>query len=64
MPKVSEVMRMLKKMGCKCDKQGKNHEWWINPKNGKRFQIPRHKSKEINPDTLDDILREADLKKK
>lgn len=56
MPKVSEVMRMLKKQGCRFESQGKNHEWWVNTKTGQRFQIPRHKSKEIKADTLDDIF--------
>lgn len=62
MPKGSEVLRMLKKAGCKFEKQGTNHEWWINPKTGERFQIPRHKSQEIHPDTLHDILKSAGLK--
>lgn len=62
MAKGSELIRLLKKAGCKLDKQGTNHEWWINPATGARFQIPRHKSQEINPKTLQTILKSAGLK--
>ena len=62
MARGSEVVRMLKKAGCKFDGQGTNHEWWINPKTGERFQVPLHKSQEVNPDTLHDILKAAGIK--
>lgn len=62
MAKGSEVVRMLKKAGCKFDEQGTNHEWWINPKTGEKFQVPRHKSQEVNPKTLHSILKAAGIK--
>ena len=63
MPKGSEVVRMLKKAGCKLESQGTNHEWWINPKTGARFQVPRHKSQEVKKETLISIMKSAGIKK-
>lgn len=62
MAKGSEVVRMLKKAGCKFYEQGTNHERWINPKTGEKFQVPRHKSQEVNPNTLHSILKAAGIK--
>lgn len=61
MPKGSEVLRMLKKAGCKFLKHGTNHDWWINPKSGEKFQVPRHKSQEVHPDTLREIKKSAGI---
>ena len=62
MPTVSEVKRMLKKANCKFLKEGTNHEWWINLKTGEKFQIPRHKTKEMADKTLESIKKSAGLK--
>ena len=62
MPTGSEVVRMLKKAGCKFDKSGTNHDWWINPKTGERFQVPRHRSQQVAKGTLESILKSAGIK--
>ena len=62
MPTISEVVRMIKEAGCKLESQGTNHEWWVNPKTGERFQVQRHKSKEIKAKTLHSILKSAGIK--
>ncbi len=62
MPTGAELVRKLKKAGCKLESQGTNHEWWINPKTGERFQVPRHRSQDVNPKTLHSILKSAGIK--
>jgi len=62
MPTGSELRRMLKKAGCRKDSDGTNHEWWINPKTGQKFQVPRHKTQEVATGTLKQILKSAGLK--
>ena len=62
MPTGAEVVRMLKKAGCKFEKQGTNHEWWVNPKTGERFQVPRHWSQEVDTKTLHSIKKSAGIK--
>ena len=45
--KISEFIRQLKKQGVKFDSHGGNHDWYVNPQNGKRTQIPRHSNREF-----------------
>ena len=63
MPKVSEVVRKIKKQtNCYLLREGANHEIWFNPDTGKEFSIPRHYSRELKPRTESSILRDAGLK--
>lgn len=59
--KYNELIRFLKKNGCKFRDHGTNHDNWIS-KNGNVFQIPRHSGKEVPIKTLNSILKEAGLK--
>lgn len=62
-PTGAEVVRMIKEAGCKFASQGTYHEWWINPKTGERFQVPRHKTQEVKAKTLHSILKAAGIRK-
>ncbi len=62
MPKVSELIRKVKKAGCKFESQGTNHEWWYSPITDKKFQIPRHQSQEIDTRTYYSILKQAGIR--
>jgi len=41
--KRSELIRKLVDNGCYLKRHGKKHDIYINPKNGKKAPIPRHK---------------------
>ncbi|MCL2171618.1 MAG: type II toxin-antitoxin system HicA family toxin [Defluviitaleaceae bacterium] len=60
--KISEFVRGLKKQGIKFHSHGTRHDWYINPENGKMAQIPRHKTQELRPGTMGDILKSLGLK--
>ena len=61
--KVSEFKRnVLKKNGCRKDKDGANHEIWINPKNGKKAPVSRHQSEDLPTGTMNAILKQLGLK--
>ena len=60
--KTSEFIRQLKKRGIKFLKHGANHDWYINPENGKVTQIGRHGSKEIKTGMAERILKDLGLK--
>jgi predicted RNA binding protein YcfA (HicA-like mRNA interferase family) len=42
-----EMVRVLKKEGCKLVRHGRNHDIWENPKTGALTEIPRHSSQDI-----------------
>lgn len=60
--KTSEFLRKLKKQGIKFHSHGSRHDWYINPANGKKAQVPRHHSKELPIGTVNDILESLGLK--
>lgn len=60
--KVSELIRQVKKKGVKFESHGAKHDWYVNPKNGMRTQIPRHGAKEIKTGTAEKILKDLGLK--
>ncbi len=59
--KVSELVKELKRAGCFKTREGSNHEIWISPITGKKFQIPRHYSQELPIGTEKDIRKKAGL---
>lgn len=59
--KVSELKRLLKKAGCRIEREGTNHEIWYSPLTGKRFPVPRHDAKELPTGTEKSIKRDAGL---
>lgn len=58
----SELIKLLKKAGCKVYRQGERHEQWINPKTGKIFSVGRHHGEEVPKGTLMSIKKDAGLK--
>lgn len=60
--KVSEMIRYIKKNGCKLHRNGARHDIWINPATGGEAQIPRHSSKELKTGTANKILEDLGLK--
>ena len=58
--KTQELLKMLKKAGCKLERNGTRHDIWHSPITGKEFTVPRHK-KEIPIGTLKNILKDAGL---
>jgi len=59
--KTSEFVRQIKKQGVKFDSHGTNHDWYINPSNGQRTQVPRHPSKELKTKTVKMMLAQLGL---
>lgn len=59
--KVSELIKELKQAGCYKTREGNNHEIWMSPITGKKFQIPRHRSQEIPKGTEKNIRKQAGL---
>lgn len=59
--KVSELKKLLRASGCKLYREGRNHEIWFSPITGKKFQVPRHDSKEIATGTVNNIKRSAGI---
>lgn len=57
----SELERMLKKAGCRPEREGSNHTLWYSPITGNRFPVGRHKKEEIKKGTLKSILSAAGL---
>lgn len=53
--KYGELVKILKKNGCKLLRDGGNHEIWITP-NGRKIPVPRH-AKEIAKGTALSILK-------
>ena len=59
---ISEAKRKLKKMGCRFYDHGTRHDWWINPKNGKKTQLGRHDSQELKTGTWEKIKKQLGLR--
>ncbi len=60
--KVSEIVKMIKKIGRRKVREGSNHEIWYSPITGKKFPVPRHRSEELPSGTEDSIKKDAGLK--
>lgn len=56
-----ELKRQLKKIGCRPDREGSNHEIWYSPITDKRFPVGRHNTKEVPCGTLQSIKKDAGL---
>lgn len=57
----SELKKLLKKAGCRCEREGKGHEIWINPEIGVPFPVGRHNTEEVPTGTLKNIKKAAGL---
>lgn len=60
--KTSELVKLLKQIGCEAVEHGKEHDKWFSPITQKYFRVPRHKSKEIPTGTANSIMKDAGLK--
>ncbi len=59
--KVSELIRKLTTSGCYIYRRGGNHDIWYSPKTGKKFPVPRHKTEDLKPKTLESIKSKAGI---
>ena len=59
--KRSELLKLLKKHGCKFVEHGGNHDIFYSPVTGKCFPVWRH-AKDIAPGTAHAILKQAGIK--
>jgi predicted RNA binding protein YcfA (HicA-like mRNA interferase family) len=60
--KAGELVRIIKKRGCRLKRNGSEHEIWINPDTGGEAQVPRHYAKELKTGTVERILKDLGLK--
>lgn len=58
----SELAQKLKKAGCYIVRDGSRHDIWYSPITGKTFPVGRHKTQEVPPGTLKNILQDSGLK--
>jgi len=58
----SELTQKLKKAGCYIVRDGSRHDIWYSPITGKKFPVGRHKTQEVPPGTLKNILQDSGLK--
>jgi predicted RNA binding protein YcfA (HicA-like mRNA interferase family) len=63
--KYAELARKLSRLGCHYvrDAAG-SHEIWRNPAAGKQAPIPFHRSKDIGPALLSNILRQLGVERR
>ena len=53
-----ELRRKLERLGCRFQRQGRgSHEIWLNPANGRRTPIPRHRNRDLATGILYQIIR-------
>ncbi|MDR0833269.1 MAG: type II toxin-antitoxin system HicA family toxin [Candidatus Symbiothrix sp.] len=60
--KYSELERKLVKAGCYEVRAGGRHPIWFSPITGKTFPTGHHKSEEVRPGTLKDIIESSGIK--
>ena len=49
------LLKTLKRLGCVFVKHGKKHDQYVQPKTGKKDQVPRHS--DISEDTAKSIVK-------
>ena len=59
--KKSELVKLLKRNGCKFERNGGSHEIWYSNKKKKEFPVPRH-ARELKTGTVHSILKDAGIK--
>lgn len=60
--KYSELILLLGEHGCEFHHHGTRHDIWVNF-DGKQFPVPRHGAKEVATPTLNNILKQAGIKR-
>lgn len=61
MPKVNELLRIIKRDGWYLYRHGKNHDLYRHQSKKGQLTIPRHGSKEVAKGTLKSVLKKAGL---
>lgn len=60
--KYAELVKKLKLLGCEYARPGSgSHEIWFNPATGKVAPVPYHRSKDIGPKLLAQILKQLGI---
>ena len=59
--KVSEAKKILRENGSRLYREGSNHEIWISEITGRKFQVPRHDSKDLPIGTWNNIKKSAGI---
>lgn len=57
-----ELIRLLKKNGCKFDGHRANHDMYFCPKTGEVIAVGRHTKEEVRTGTMRAILKQAGIK--
>jgi predicted RNA binding protein YcfA (HicA-like mRNA interferase family) len=60
--KYSEVERKLKKYGCRCLEEDGSHPLWFSPITNEKFTLSHHRSEEVRPGTLKQIIKSSGVK--
>lgn len=62
MATASEIKRRIRReTNCYFLREGSNHEIWVNPDTGEKFQIPRHPGQEVKTGTARRIYKKAGI---
>lgn len=64
MARWGELKREFSRGGCKKDSEGGNHENWISPITGEKFQMGRHDNEEVSKDLEMKLRKKAGIPKK
>jgi len=63
--KYSELEKLIRKVtNSRFYRNGQRHPIWQNPDSGDFFEMSYHKSEEVAPGTLNDILTKSGVKQK
>ena len=61
--KYSELEREIKKTtDCRLFRSGSRHPIWKNPDTGELFEMSHHKSAEVKPGTLKNIIKKSGVR--
>jgi len=61
--KYSELERKIKETtNCRFFRNGSRHPIWRNPETGELFEMSNHKSEEVKPGTLKNIIKKSGVK--
>ena len=64
MSRQGELKREFARAGCQKESEGGNHEWWISPITGQRFQMGRHDNEEVPKGMEMKLRKQAGVPKK
>lgn len=60
--KYAELTRKLRRLNCSFTRHGAgSHEIWRNPATGRQASVPYHRTKDIGPRLLGEVLRQLGI---